>query len=83
MRDFASTSLTEKYLFKSNVPMFDEEDELREEMLQQQGQIEDELEAHLQSKAKRIQTRKRSHSVGKNESKLKLIKKNNFTILSN
>ncbi|CAH2351298.1 hypothetical protein CLIB1423_03S03114 [[Candida] railenensis] len=82
MKDFASTTLTEKYLFRSNVPMFDEEEELREESLQKQQQNEDELEIHLQRKANRIQTRKRSHSVGKNESKLKLVKKNSFTILS-
>lgn len=69
LKDFASTTLTEKYLFKSNVPIFDEEEE-------------DEVERSLQWKEMEMK-RKRSNSVGMNDGKLKLIKKNNFEILSN
>lgn len=71
VRDLASTSLAEKYLFKSNVPMFDE-------VLEE----DDDVERHLQNKSGLLYRRKRAFSVGKNDSKLKLVRKNNFKILS-
>lgn len=71
VHDLASTSLAEKYLFKSNVPMFDE-------VLEE----DDDVERHLQNKSGQLHRRKRAFSVGKNDSKLKLIRKNNFKILS-
>ncbi|CAK7894667.1 hypothetical protein CAAN1_02S04544 [[Candida] anglica] len=74
VNEFAATSLSEKYLFKSNVAISEgEEDE---------NDIDD-VELHLQKRANSMRIRKRSNSVGKNNSKLKLIRKNNFQILSN
>lgn len=62
-------NLTSKYLVKSTI----EEEPFCEE---------DEVELRLTQKQDAIK-KKRSMSVGKNDSKLKLIKKNNFLILSN
>ncbi|KAK6203322.1 uncharacterized protein RJT21DRAFT_26298 [Scheffersomyces amazonensis] len=63
-----------KYLYFSKSKIFEEQ--VPEEEVDDEVDVDD-VEAHLLTK------RKRSFSVGSNDSKLGLIRKNNFTIMSN
>ncbi|KAK6466081.1 hypothetical protein DFJ63DRAFT_50870 [Scheffersomyces coipomensis] len=72
-----------KFLYYTNNKVFEDDNDAEAEV---DDDVEvDEVELHLRNKYNHNHMRKhkRSFSVGTNDSKLNLIKKNNFTILSN